>query len=58
MQQGIVFVAGAAGDPQTVMTESLVQAVFDLDCRIFPDPIAGTPMCIPISQKVKQHHQT
>jgi iron complex transport system ATP-binding protein len=41
----------AAGDPQSLMTEELVQAVFNVECRIFSDPIAGTPMCIPISQR-------
>lgn len=44
----------AAGVPQTVMTEEFVQAVFNLECRIFADPIAGTPMCIPISQKARE----
>jgi iron complex transport system ATP-binding protein len=41
----------ASGTPQTIMTTALVQEVFALDCQIHPDPIAGTPMCIPISQK-------
>lgn len=44
----------AAGNPQSVMTEEFVQAVFNLDCRIFADPIAQTPMCIPISQKARE----
>ncbi|KAM3091398.1 ABC transporter ATP-binding protein [Phormidesmis sp. 146-35] len=51
VKEGRIFVAG---DPQTVMTEETVQAVFNLDCRIFSDPIAGTPMCIPISQKARE----
>lgn len=50
VQAGRIF---AAGDPQSVMTAEIVQAVFDLDCQIFSDPIAGTPMCVPISQKAK-----
>jgi iron complex transport system ATP-binding protein len=50
VKEGRVF---AAGDPQSVMTEAFVQSVFGLDCRIFADPISGTPMCIPISQKSK-----
>jgi iron complex transport system ATP-binding protein len=41
----------AAGDPKSVITEETVQAVFNLQCQIYPDPIAGTPMCIPISRK-------
>jgi iron complex transport system ATP-binding protein len=44
----------ASGKPQEVMTEDLVREVFNLECRIYPDPIMGTPMCIPISQKVIQ----
>ncbi|MCU0549424.1 MAG: ABC transporter ATP-binding protein [Leptolyngbya sp. Prado105] len=45
----------AAGDPQSVMTAEIVQAVFNLDCQIFNDPIAGTPMCVPMSQKAKNN---
>lgn len=50
IKQGQVF---AAGTPQSVMTEDMVQAVFNLECQIYPDPIAGTPMCIPTSAKTK-----
>ncbi|MGF1568654.1 MAG: ABC transporter ATP-binding protein [Nodosilinea sp.] len=39
----------AQGQPTTVVTESLVKQVFDLDSRIIPDPVVGTPLCIPIS---------
>ncbi|MEL7316430.1 MAG: ABC transporter ATP-binding protein [Cyanobacteria bacterium J06559_3] len=49
MKAGQVY---AQGKPQEVMTETLVQEVFDLDCRIVEDPIAGTPLCIPIGRKV------
>lgn len=45
----------AAGDPQSVMTEESVQAVFGLECQVFTDPIAGTPMCVPISQKARMY---
>ncbi|MBD2078959.1 ABC transporter ATP-binding protein [Leptolyngbya sp. FACHB-17] len=50
VKEGRIF---AAGDPKTVMTEELAQSVFNLECRIFADPISGTPLCIPISQKAK-----
>lgn len=43
----------AAGEPGDVITEETVQAVFNLQCQIHPDPIAGTPLCIPISAKTK-----
>ncbi len=51
----IVMKAGqiyAQGSPQEVMNASLVREVFDLECRIIADPVAGTPLCIPIGRKV------
>ncbi|MGI0484057.1 ABC transporter ATP-binding protein [Pantanalinema rosaneae CENA516] len=50
IHRGQVF---AAGEPRSVITEDTVQAVFNLQCQIYPDPISGTPMCIPISTKTK-----
>lgn len=49
MQQGAIYAQGA---PAKVMTEKMVQEVFGLQSRIVPDPVTGTPMCIPISQKM------
>jgi iron complex transport system ATP-binding protein len=43
-----------AGKPEEVVTEDIVSEVFGLKCRIYPDPIVGTPMCIPISHKAGQ----
>jgi iron complex transport system ATP-binding protein len=40
----------AAGTPAEVLTEQLVKDVFDLDCRIVPDPVSGTPMVVPIGR--------
>jgi iron complex transport system ATP-binding protein len=40
----------ARGSPETIVTEQLVEQVFNLNCRIYSDPITGTPLCIPISQ--------
>ncbi|MEL6441187.1 MAG: ABC transporter ATP-binding protein [Cyanobacteria bacterium J06621_8] len=42
----------AMGTPQEVMTEKMVQEVFNLECRIIPDPLSHTPMCIPLGRKV------
>lgn len=55
VKEGQIF---AAGDPHSVMTEEIVQAVFNLKSQIHIDPIAGTPMCIPIGQKPSNlpHH--
>ena len=49
MKAGQVY---AQGTPQKVMNETLVREVFGLDCRIVSDPVAGTPLCIPIGRKV------
>ncbi len=37
----------AEGVPVDVVTVSLVRRVFDLDCVVIPDPVAGTPMVVP-----------
>ncbi|AFY40268.1 Iron-chelate-transporting ATPase [[Leptolyngbya] sp. PCC 7376] len=49
MRLGKVY---AQGEPHNVMTEGLVKTVFGLDCRIIKDPLAGTPLCIPMGRKV------
>ncbi|MEO0869242.1 MAG: ABC transporter ATP-binding protein [Cyanobacteria bacterium J06642_11] len=50
MKDGQVY---AQGNPEQVMGEDLVREVFGLDCRIVPDPVAGTPLCIPMGRKIK-----
>ncbi|WP_084128986.1 ABC transporter ATP-binding protein [Demequina sp. NBRC 110055] len=37
----------AAGAPEDVFTEELVSRVFDIDARIVPDPVTGTPIIVP-----------
>ncbi|QKV72484.1 ABC transporter ATP-binding protein [Amycolatopsis sp. Hca4] len=49
MKQGRVV---AAGDPASVITEELVETVFDIRCRVTPDPVSGTPLVVPIGR----HH--
>ncbi|MEM9510505.1 MAG: ABC transporter ATP-binding protein, partial [Cyanobacteria bacterium P01_E01_bin.35] len=51
IQQGKVY---ATGTPEQVMTEEMVKDVFNLECRIVSDPLADTPMCIPIGRKVRR----
>ena len=53
IKAGRVF---AAGTPAEIVTAELVEAVFNLKCQIYPDPIAGTPMCIPIGAKTFNLH--
>ena len=40
----------AQGPPAEVVTEALVAEVFDLAARVVPDPVAGTPMVIPLGR--------
>nr|WP_277878368.1 ABC transporter ATP-binding protein [Coleofasciculus sp. FACHB-SPT36] len=50
VKEGCVY---AHGTPMQVMTEEMVREVFGLGCRIVEDPVAGTPMCIPLGRKLK-----
>ncbi|MFE1748557.1 ABC transporter ATP-binding protein [Coleofasciculus sp. H7-2] len=50
VKEGCVY---AHGTPMQVMTEAMVREVFGLGCRIVEDPVAGTPMCIPVGRKLK-----
>ena len=40
----------AEGPPSDVVTEELVHDVFGLPCKVVPDPVAGTPMVVPIGR--------
>ncbi|SFR57491.1 ABC transporter ATP-binding protein [Microbacterium azadirachtae] len=45
MRDGRVVAEGAPGD---VVTVELLRDVFDLEAVVVPDPIAGTPMIVPV----------
>jgi iron complex transport system ATP-binding protein len=38
----------ASGTPHEVLTEQLLADVFDLEARVVPDPVAGTPLVVPV----------
>jgi iron complex transport system ATP-binding protein len=40
----------ARGTPSEVVSEEVVREVFGLDVRIITDPVAGTPLCIPVGR--------
>jgi iron complex transport system ATP-binding protein len=40
----------AEGEPAEVVTCKLVEEVFDLRCKLVPDPVSGTPMVVPIGR--------
>jgi ABC-type cobalamin/Fe3+-siderophores transport system ATPase subunit len=44
MRDGAIL---ATGTPDEVLTPAVMKRVFDLDCRIIPDPETGTPMVVP-----------
>lgn len=44
--------AYAQGKPADILSEELVKTVFDLDCRIIPDPFFHTPLCIPFGRDI------
>ncbi|MCS7464441.1 ABC transporter ATP-binding protein [Paenibacillus doosanensis] len=37
----------AQGKPEDIVTEEMIQSVFDLDCQVLKDPFYGTPLIIP-----------
>ncbi|SEL76176.1 iron complex transport system ATP-binding protein [Paenibacillus sp. cl141a] len=37
----------AEGKPGDIINSDLMQTVFQLPCEIIPDPLYGTPMCVP-----------
>ncbi|MEU8248009.1 ABC transporter ATP-binding protein [Nonomuraea sp. NPDC048916] len=45
MREGRVITSGA---PHEVLTEDLLREVFELDAKVITDPVAGTPLVIPI----------
>lgn len=47
MREGQICVQG---DPHQVMTAAMVAEVFRINAHIVPDPVTGTPMCIPVGR--------
>lgn len=41
----------AQGDPREIITAELVQAVYDLPCRVITDPVSGTPLVLPLGRR-------
>ena len=39
------------GDPVTVVTVEMLHDVFEIECRVVPDPETGTPMCVPLGNR-------
>jgi iron complex transport system ATP-binding protein len=38
----------AEGEPKDIVTAGLVREVFGLDCVVVPDPVAGSPLVVPL----------
>ncbi|NUR59897.1 MAG: ABC transporter ATP-binding protein [Catenulispora sp.] len=41
----------AAGPPGAVLTAELVAQVFEVQCRVVPDPETGTPLVVPLARR-------
>ncbi|WP_082553494.1 ABC transporter ATP-binding protein [Phycicoccus sp. Root101] len=46
----------ASGPPAEVITEESVLRVFGMRCRVVPDPVAHTPMVVPVGRHRPQVH--
>jgi hypothetical protein len=47
MREGQIVTQGA---PNDIVDAALIEQVFDLPCRIIPDPVAGSPMIVPLGE--------
>lgn len=47
----------AQGAPQNVITCDIIRQVFGLDAQVIVDPVAGTPMCVPIGRRAARVRQ-
>lgn len=47
MKAGKVIAEGA---PSDIVTEELIEEVFDLKCKVIPDPVTNTPLIIPLGR--------
>ncbi|MFE0558545.1 ABC transporter ATP-binding protein [Paenibacillus sp. NPDC058910] len=44
----------AKGKPGDIIDSELMQTVFQLPCEIIPDPLYGTPMCVPRGKGIRR----
>lgn len=44
----------AAGAPAEVLDAGLIKSVFDVDCRVIPDPETGTPLVVPLDTTARR----
>ncbi|WP_042161441.1 ABC transporter ATP-binding protein [Paenibacillus gorillae] len=51
MKDGHIVAQGRPGD---IVTEQLVEEVFDLPCKIIEDPVTKTPLIVPIGKRNSQ----
>ncbi|AMB58844.1 ABC transporter ATP-binding protein [Microterricola viridarii] len=48
MRDGVIV---AQGHPREIITAELVEAVYDLPCRVITDPVTGTPLVLPLGRR-------
>ncbi|WP_449283121.1 ABC transporter ATP-binding protein [Leucobacter sp.] len=44
----------ASGPPEQVVTEELIERVYELPCRVIPDPVTGRPLVIPLDVEAER----
>jgi iron complex transport system ATP-binding protein len=50
LKQGQVL---AAGSPSEILDAKLMEEAFGVACHIVPDPVTGTPLCLPYMRRMK-----
>ena len=49
-QQELIWIV-AEGAPQEIVTAELIEAVYGLRCMIIDDPVAHTPLVVPLGRR-------
>jgi len=45
LREGVI---AASGTPEELMTEAMIDTVFDVRSLVITDPVHGRPLCIPL----------
>ncbi len=48
----------AEGAPKEIVTAQLIEKIYGLRCMIIDDPVAGTPLVVPLGRTPKIHTQS
>ncbi len=48
LREGVIV---AQGDPKEIVTAELIERIYGMRCMIIDDPVAGTPLVVPLGRR-------